>query len=659
MSKEQAIISLNHVKKSFGDNHVVEDFHLDIKRGEFITLLGPSGCGKTTTLRMISGFEMPSSGEIYLNGKDIVKIPPHKRPINTVFQRYALFPHYDIYDNIAFGLKLKKIPQSIVVRKTRKIFFSRLMDFNEEKVLLEIARALNVIKFVHYNSDQLEKLTEEQKIRVLFTNIFVGDFKVLRSLKRMKVTEKMTANDGMKTLVIRKNLTKDDLFYLSIKALGVKNYNSNNLENRPLSEKQKVKLADWIVVHPEILLDIKSIPNFVIFEPNDTLIVGRKLTAKEIDEKVSKALKIVDLEDMEDRDISTLSGGQQQRVAIARAIVNEPQILLLDEPLGALDLKLREEMQLELKEMHHKLGITFIYVTHDQQEALTMSDRIVVMNDGIMQQIGTPTDIYNEPANAFVANFIGESNIFNGVMVGVNKVKFLNQTFECLDDFPKNEKVDVVVRPEDIKIKVARAEEGEAEVAGTVLTKVFKGVHYEYGIKIGRNEVLVQNTRDFDIGEEVFIKITPESMHVMSKELSENIYGDTYINNKNELVFNEEFSIQVDVTQLLNGSTLDDEGYLVSSDGKRYDLKDLDVITIIPLDGVSLGDELDLDLPNGEIISNIYKGDHYEITVRTPKEEDFVLNTEYNYTEGELVNIIIDPKKVTIKLKGDLKEYEL
>lgn len=275
------IIELKHITKNFDDNFTaVDDFNLEVQRGEFVTFLGPSGCGKTTTLRMIAGFEMPTEGEILLNGKDISKLPPNKRPINTVFQRYALFPHLNIYDNIAFGLKLKKLPKA------------------------------------------------------------------------------------------------------------------------------------------------------------------------EIEKKVKKALEMVDLEGFEDRRVQTLSGGQQQRIAIARSLVNEPEILLLDEPLGALDLKMRKEMQLELKEMHERLGITFIYVTHDQEEALTMSDKIVVMSEGRIQQIGTPEDIYNEPKNAFVADFIGESNIFNGIMTGKLKVRFCGAEFECLDDVEHGTQVDVVVRPD-------------------------------------------------------------------------------------------------------------------------------------------------------------------------------------------------------------------
>ncbi len=299
----QNIIELIDVKKVFDDETIaVENFNLEVKKGEFVTFLGPSGCGKTTTLRMIAGFELPTSGKILLNGEDISRLPPNKRPVNTVFQKYALFPHLNVYENIAFGLKIKKIENTY-------------------------------------------------------------------------------------------------------KNAGGATYKKNE-----------------------------------------------RLTKAEIDQKVKKALEIVDLEGFEKRGVSTLSGGQQQRIAIARAIVNEPEILLLDEPLGALDLKMRKEMQIELKSMHKRLGITFIYVTHDQEEALTMSDKIVVINDGEIQQIGTPVEIYNEPVNTFVADFIGESNILNGTVVGKLKVKFCGATFDCLDEYEINQLVDVVVRPEDIKI---------------------------------------------------------------------------------------------------------------------------------------------------------------------------------------------------------------
>ena len=330
----QNIIELRNIKKVFEDDDttVVEDFNLEVKKGEFVTFLGPSGCGKTTTLRMIAGFEFPTEGEILLNGEDISHLPPNLRPINTVFQRYALFPHLNVYDNVAFGLNLKKLPKHV------------------------------------------------------------------------------------------------------------------------------------------------------------------------IDEKVKKVLEVVDLEGFEKRKISTLSGGQQQRIAIARAIVNEPDILLLDEPLGALDLKMRKEMQLELKSMHEQLGITFIYVTHDQEEALTMSDKVVVMSDGMIQQIGTPEEIYNEPKNAFVADFIGESNIFEGKMTASKTVAFCGAQFPCVDNVPKDTRVDVVVRPEDVII--TRPEDGQ--IRGTVDAAVFKGMYYEItAILPDENEVVIQSTRSVRIGEEI------------------------------------------------------------------------------------------------------------------------------------------------------------
>ncbi|MBP7427372.1 MAG: ABC transporter ATP-binding protein, partial [Lachnospira sp.] len=342
------IIELRHISKVYSDNgfKAVDDFNLEVKRGEFVTFLGPSGCGKTTTLRMIAGFEMPTSGEILLNGEDISQLPANKRPINTVFQRYALFPHMNIYDNIAFGLKLKKLPK------------------------------------------------------------------------------------------------------------------------------------------------------------------------EEIRKKVKRVLDIVDLEGFENRKISTLSGGQQQRIAIARALVNEPEILMLDEPLGALDLKMRQEMQIELKHMHDELGITFIYVTHDQEEALTMSDKIVVLSEGRIQQIGTHEDIYNEPQNAFVADFIGESNIFKGIMTGHMKVRFCGGEFIGMDDVPEGTLVDVVVRPEDVII--TKPEDGIIE--GEVVSVIFKGMHYEVTVESGKYEMVIRTTKCYSVGERIGMKLEPDGIHIMLAE---------------------------------------------------------------------------------------------------------------------------------------------
>ena len=350
--KSENIIELKHISKVYSDNgfKAVDDFNLEVKRGEFVTFLGPSGCGKTTTLRMIAGFELPTDGQILLNGEDISQLPANKRPINTVFQRYALFPHMNIYENIAFGLKLKKLPK------------------------------------------------------------------------------------------------------------------------------------------------------------------------EEIRKKVKNVLDMVDLEGFEDRKISTLSGGQQQRIAIARALVNEPEILMLDEPLGALDLKMRKEMQIELKNMHDQLGITFIYVTHDQEEALTMSDTIVVMNQGYIQQIGTPEKIYNEPENAFVADFIGESNIISATMVQDRLVKILGVNFPCVDEgFGQNRPVDVVIRPEDIDL----LKPGQGSIDGVVTHMIFKGVHYEMEVMANNYEWLVHSTDMFPVGAEVSIHVDPFDIQIMKKPESE------------------------------------------------------------------------------------------------------------------------------------------
>ncbi len=345
MDNNDILINLVNINKSFGDNVVLKDFNLKIKKNEFLTLLGPSGCGKTTILRILGGFESPDSGQVIFEGRDITNLPPYEREINTVFQKYALFPHLNVYDNIAFGLKIKKLDNTI------------------------------------------------------------------------------------------------------------------------------------------------------------------------IQEKVKAVLEIVNLRGFENRDIESLSGGQQQRVAIARALVNEPDVILLDEPLGALDLKLRQEMQIELKKIQNQVKSTFIYVTHDQEEALTMSDTIVVMNYGRIQQIGTPIDIYNEPKNAFVADFIGESNIIDGKMIEDYKVEFLDHEFECVDkEFENNENVEIVIRPEDVQLV-----KSQGALKGTVISNVFKGVHYEMEVDIGGYIMLIQSTQSSEVGEEVEMIIKPDLIHVMKK----------------------------------------------------------------------------------------------------------------------------------------------
>ena len=492
------IIELQDVTKYYDDNLVIDHVSFYVKKGEFITFLGPSGCGKTTTLRMIAGFDLPTSGKILLNGKDISLLPPNKRPVNTVFQRYALFPHYNVFENIAFGLRNKR------VRNT-------------------------------YRNERGEEYTKTER-----------------------------------------------------------------------------------------------------------------LSKAEIRRKVEKALALVDLEGFEKRSIATLSGGQQQRVAIARAIVNEPEILLLDEPLGALDLKMRKEMQIELKEMHRRLGITFIYVTHDQEEALTMSDTIVVMADGVVQQIGTPTDIYNEPANTFVADFIGESNIFNGVVVGERKVRFCGKTFSCVDDFEKNEQVDVVVRPEDVKMCAP----AEGTLSGKVISVVFKGIHYEITVQVGKFEVVVQSTESRVVGETIGLSVAPEGIHLMKRKYTSNVFSGV-ITKRNTVEF-ADGEFECDVTQLYPGSHLDEEEYLITAAGEKIDLTGTEVNVEIGIDDVSISDDPDEGGTTGNIISIIYKGDHYRLIVRTDgeEEEDFVLGTDDLWNENDRVSVIVPKDKIRLTLKN-------
>ena len=490
------IIELKNVCKEFDGVSVVENFNFCVKKGEFVTFLGPSGCGKTTTLRMIAGFELPTSGEILLNGEDISTLPPNKRPVNTVFQKYALFPHLNVFDNVAFGLKLKRIETTYVDKK------------------------------------------------------------------------------------------------------------------------------------------------------GNTKTKYKKLPKEVVAEKVNKALEVVDLAGFEKRSISTLSGGQKQRIAIARAIVNEPEILLLDEPLGALDLKMRKEMQLELKAMHKRLGITFIYVTHDQEEALTMSDTIIVMSDGTIQQIGNPEDIYNEPQNTFVADFIGESNIFSGVMPKDGQVRFCGKAFPCLDGgFEKDEPVDVVVRPEDVII----TDPENGILKGKVTSVIFKGIHYQILVQCGRYEIEIQSTSAPKVGEAVGLTVQPDGIHVMKKIFRSNKFSGI-ITKRNTVEFGDgEF--ECDVTQLYPGSHLDEEGYLITAKGEQIDLTDTEVNVEVGLHDITMSDNLDEGGARGHIISLIYKSEYYRYIVRTENEEDYVLACEDLWNENDYVSLSIPKEKIRLSLK--------
>ncbi|MBR5996916.1 MAG: ATP-binding cassette domain-containing protein [Bacilli bacterium] len=566
MDKENIIISLQGVTKVFDGTTVVDNFNLDITKGEFVTFLGPSGCGKTTTLRMIAGFELPTSGVILLNGQDISLLPPYKRPINTVFQRYALFAHLNIYNNIAFGLKLKKIPYDVPI---------------------------------------LEK--EDQS--------------------------KVNANN--------KQIAK-----LKAQLAKARKFNKKAKEDKKIPDEQLKEIENQIGA----LVDENKT---LSANPIDVVTKFRHLTKQEIKEKVERALKVVDLEGFEKRDISTLSGGQQQRIAIARAIVNEPEILLLDEPLGALDLKMRKEMQLELKAMHKKLGITFIYVTHDQEEALTMSDTIVVMNDAVIQQVGKPKEIYDEPNNAFVADFIGESNIYTGTMAKDNKVRFLNKYWDAdpvdFGKFPVNEKVDVVVRPEDFILGKA----GSGVVDGVVSSKIFKGMHYEYIINVGKSEVIVQSTAELDEGIKVSLDVEPVNIQIMKKPFVSNFYDGYITKNYNVEFANAEF--EVDILPLFPGAKIDENDVLVDEKGNEIDVVDMEINVEVPFEAITISDDPDASDIHGNIISLIYLGDHYEIIVRTEDEEDFVLNTPDLWNENDEVSVIIDKSQIHLSRKGAKK----
>ena len=490
MTKKEYIIEVNRVSKQFEDGkYALSDVSLMVQKGEFVTILGPSGCGKTTLLRCIAGFQVATEGDILLKGEDITQTPPHKRPVNTVFQKYALFPHLNVFDNVAFGLKLKKLDKDTI-------------------------------------------------------------------LKRVK-----------------------------------------------------------------------------------------------------QALKTVGMSDYEFRDVDSLSGGQQQRVAIARAIVNQPEVLLLDEPLAALDLKMRKDMQLELKEMHKKLGITFIYVTHDQEEALTLSDRVVVMNEGRIQQTGTPTDIYNEPVNCFVADFIGESNILNGTMIRDKRVAFCDQEFDCVDKgFGENTPVDVVIRPEDIYIWAVpqndkmsadkplndemmdqsdydpedRVPKGKfTKWYGTVESCIFKGVHYEMVVKTENGyEFMVQDYHEFAPGTEVGMLVKPEDIQVMHKERLWNAFEGEMLEGGKVRFLDEDWDVS------------DNQAEKFSA-GDKVEVR-------VAFERVTLLDHEDDGVLSGDVHFILYKGDHYHLTVRTDDGDDIYVDTNDVWDDGDRVGIQIAPSSIRL-----------
>lgn len=506
---EKKLIELKGIHKQYGDNVVIDNLNLYIKENEFITLVGPSGCGKTTTLRIIGGFEDADYGEVILDGVVINNIPANQRPINTVFQSYALFPHLNVFDNVAFGLRN----------------FSRTMADIKASCL----RKYEFEKHELYKKLQAKNLTKEEKIQIK------SRLREIRSQVKSDVAEakqslidsKLEAIEAKYTPIIEALDAQIDIEW--DKDDEVKEAKNRIKEIEDLISTEVEKGVSQAKASKPYEAELKALKKVAVWEELTRLENEKKqalrdkaleiksakslmMNKKQIKEAVAEALKLVKLEGYENRKIDQMSGGQQQRVAIARAIVNKPKILLLDEPLSALDLKLRQDMQYELKEMQRSLGITFVFVTHDQEEALTMSDTIVVMNKGVIQQIGTPEDIYNEPKNRFVATFIGESNIIRGVYKGNKVVEFMGKEFECVDEnFKSGEACDVVIRPEDFD----RVNPNDAKIVGTVTDVVFKGVHFEICADVNGMEFVIHDYEIAKVGDKIGLNVDPYEIHLM------------------------------------------------------------------------------------------------------------------------------------------------
>lgn len=512
------IIELRNITKSFDDEVVVNNLNLYINENEFITLVGPSGCGKTTTLRMIGGFETPDSGEIILNGEVVNNIPPYQRPINTVFQRYALFPHLNVYDNIAFGLRNFNRQFEDLKSNVRRAYE------DEKRALLAKLKANGLSK-----AEKQEIKSRLAEIKKEIENKIFTEKEQLIAIKEKEIEERYErkivaleqaiAEEEAKTEEVeeaQKQLAElEDKIYEEIR--------NNKLSKQKILNKYEKQLSSLrYIANQEKLASLERELKETEKRQADEEKKAKSLMLSKhhIDEAVKEVLKLVKLEGFENRKIASLSGGQQQRVAIARAVVNRPKILLLDEPLAALDLKLRQNMQYELKEMQRQLGITFVFVTHDQEEALTMSDTVVVMDKGVIQQIGTPEDIYNEPKNRFVASFIGESNIIRGVYKGNRQVEFMGAVFDCVDEnFEVGEPVDVVIRPEDFDIVPL----DKAKLTGIVDAIIFKGVHFEICVIVNGVEFVLHQYENPKVGEQIGLSVDPYEIHLMKVDNNEKI----------------------------------------------------------------------------------------------------------------------------------------
>lgn len=504
------LIQLNQITKAFDGEKAVDNVSLYINENEFITLVGPSGCGKTTILRMIGGFETPDFGEIILNDEVINNLPPYQRPINTVFQRYALFPHLNIFDNVAFGLRNYNRQFEELKSNVRRAYEQERHDLlarNNAKNISKDDKVAIKSRLQEIKQEINEKIAEEKNrlIEAKYQDIEE------RYQKRITTLEKEIEKESQRTDAVTK--AKEDLAVLEEKIHEEIRLKKNSKQKILAKYDNKLKKLRYIA-YEERLTELENELKDVYKRQTEEERKAKTLMMSKhhIKEAVQEALKLVKLEGLEMRKINSLSGGQQQRVAIARAIVNKPKILLLDEPLAALDLKLRQNMQYELKEMQRKLGITFIFVTHDQEEALTMSDTVVVMDKGIIQQIGTPEGIYNEPKNRFVASFIGESNIIRGKYLGNKQVEFMGVVFDCVDEnFVPGELCDVVIRPEDFDVVSL----DKAKLIGTVDATIFKGVHFEICALVDGIEFVLHQYENAKVGEKIGFTVDPYEIHLM------------------------------------------------------------------------------------------------------------------------------------------------